>query len=69
MRYCLYLSKQSKWTSRRIHALKANALLSGSANGRGFGSVFHLQSREPKLVSGVCSVRQFWLGKVCRNEL
>ena len=27
--------------NRRIHALKAHALLSGSANGRGFGSVFH----------------------------
>ena len=25
----------------RIHALKANALLSGSEGGRGFGSVFH----------------------------
>lgn len=29
------------WPNRRIHALKAKALLSGSESGRGFGSVFH----------------------------
>ena len=31
----------------RIHALKANALLSGSEGGRGFGSVFHHQYLAP----------------------
>lgn len=30
--------------NRRIHALKAKALLSGSGMERGFGSVFHLQT-------------------------
>lgn len=29
------------WLNRRIHGLKAKALLSGSDYGRGFGSVFH----------------------------
>ena len=36
----------------RIHALKANALLSGSEGGRGFGSVFHHHIQKPELVSG-----------------
>jgi len=29
-----------RWPNRRIHALKAKVLLSGSERGRGFGSVF-----------------------------
>ena len=38
--------------NRRIDALKAGALLSGSDYGRGFGSVFHHQFQKPELVSG-----------------
>ena len=33
------------WPNRRIHAPKAEALLSGSDYGRGFGSVFHLKGQ------------------------
>jgi hypothetical protein len=40
LRQSLCPSKKSKWPNRRIHALQAKALLSGSDCGRGFGSVF-----------------------------
>ncbi|WP_324567848.1 hypothetical protein, partial [Ottowia sp.] len=37
----LALGLRRGWPNRRIRALKAKALLSGSDYGRGFGSVFH----------------------------
>src|SRR5690606_7605832 len=39
------------WPNLLIHALKAKALLSGSANGRGFGSVSHHQVIESQPLS------------------
>lgn len=38
-----------RWPNRRIHALKAKVLLSGSERGRGFGSVFRHQYLNPNL--------------------
>ena len=36
------------WPNRRIHALKAKAFLSGSENGRGFGSLIRHQYNVPR---------------------
>src|SRR5690606_19524115 len=58
MRDCLSLSKQSKWTNRRIHALKAKALLSRSDYGRGFGSVLrHHQLFQTYRIENLTKVR------------
>jgi len=43
----LALGPRCGWPNRRIHAPKAEALLSGSDFGRGFGSVFHHQNSNP----------------------
>jgi len=46
--------------NRRIHALKAKALLSGSGMERGFGSVFRHQYKGQPLSVGLFSVRPAW---------
>ena len=58
------------WPNRRIHAPKAEALLSGSDYGRGFGSVFHHQFQKPELVSGFfTSARRASAGGTSRIRL
>ena len=52
MRHCLILSKHSAWTNHRNHALKAEALLSLSESGRGFGSLFHHHLKNTNHFSG-----------------
>ena len=53
------------WPNRRIHALKAKALLSGSDCGRRFGSRFHHQLPETQPLSvGFFSARNASVGAV-----